>query len=52
MLVDNMGRRDLGSKIEDAVRRTFDKGIYTQDLGGKAKTSEFGDAVVAELRKM
>jgi len=52
MLVDNMGRRDLGSRIEDAVRRTFDKGIYTQDLGGKAKTSEFGDAVVAELRKM
>lgn len=52
LLVDNMGRRDLGQKIEDAVRRTFDKGIYTRDLGGKAKTSEFGDAVTAEIRRM
>jgi 3-isopropylmalate dehydrogenase len=52
LLVDNMGRRDLGNLIEGAVRRTFDRGIYTQDLGGKAKTNEFGDAVVSELRKM
>jgi 3-isopropylmalate dehydrogenase len=52
LMVDNMGRRDLGQKIEDAVRKTFDKGIYTQDLGGKAKTSEFGDHVAAELRKL
>ncbi len=51
LMVDNLGHRDLGQKIEDAVRRTFDKGIYTQDLGGKAKTSEFGDAVAAQLRK-
>ncbi|MEM0448621.1 MAG: isocitrate/isopropylmalate dehydrogenase family protein [Methanomassiliicoccales archaeon] len=52
MMVDNMGRRDLGDLIEKAIRSTFDKGICTQDLGGKAKTSEFGDAVVAELLKM
>jgi len=52
MLLDNMGRRDLGTKIETAVARTFSKGIYTQDLGGKAKTHEFGDAVEAEIRKM
>jgi 3-isopropylmalate dehydrogenase len=52
LMVDNLGHRDLGQKIEDAVRKTFDKGIYTQDLGGKTKTSEFGDAVAAELRKL
>ena len=52
MLLDNIGHRDLGAKVEQAVRATFDRGIYTQDLGGKAKTHEFGDAVVSALRKM
>ncbi len=51
MMLDNLGRKDLGQRIEDAVSRTFAKGICTQDLGGKAKTSEFGDAVVAEIRE-
>ena len=51
LLVDNMGRRDLGQRIEDAVRATFDKGIFTRDLGGNASTSSFGDAVKAELIK-
>ncbi|MDD1770798.1 MAG: 3-isopropylmalate dehydrogenase [Methanomassiliicoccales archaeon] len=51
MMLDNLGRKDLGQKIEDAVTRTFAKGIYTQDLGGKAKTSEFGDAVAAQIRR-
>ncbi|KAL4803336.1 Isopropylmalate dehydrogenase-like domain-containing protein [Aspergillus unguis] len=37
-------------QIEDAVRAVLDKGIRTADLGGKAGTREFGDAVVAALQ--
>lgn len=36
-------------KVEAAVRTVLDKGIRTADLGGKATTSEIGDAVVAAL---
>ena len=52
MMLDNLGRRDLGDVVMKAIRATLDKGIYTQDLGGKAKTHEVGDAVVAEIRKL
>lgn len=51
LMLDNLGRRDLGTVLNNAVRATLDKGIYTQDLGGKYTTSEVGDAVVAAVRK-
>ena len=50
MMLDNLGRRDLGQVVRDAVRSAFDQGVYTQDLGGKAKTHEMGDAVVAAIQ--
>jgi 3-isopropylmalate dehydrogenase len=52
LMLDNLGRRDLGTVVNDAVRATFDQGIYTQDLGGTYKTHQVGDAVVAAIRKM
>ena len=51
MMLDNLGRRDLGKIINDGVRTVFDQGIYTQDLGGTAKTHEVGDAVVEAIRR-
>lgn len=38
--------------VEEAVRRTIDSGVSTGDIGGKASTSEVGDAVAAELAKL
>ncbi|RDW71342.1 3-isopropylmalate dehydrogenase-3 [Coleophoma cylindrospora] len=35
--------------VEEAVRRTIEKGVRTKDIGGSAKTSEVGDAVAKEL---
>lgn len=52
MMLDKLGRRDLGRKVEQAVRLTFDQGVYTQDLGGKARTHEVGDAVAAAIRSL
>ncbi|MCJ1255919.1 3-isopropylmalate dehydrogenase [Lignoscripta atroalba] len=38
--------------VEVAVRRTIDSGVRTGDIGGKASTSEVGDAVAGELEKV
>jgi 3-isopropylmalate dehydrogenase len=38
--------------VEEAVRRTIESGIRTQDIGGKNSTVEVGDAVAAELKKV
>lgn len=36
--------------IDDAVYETFIQGIRTKDIGGLSSTSEFGDAVVRNLK--
>lgn len=38
--------------IEDAVRRTIEKGTRTKDIGGVSSTVEVGDAVAEELKKV
>ena len=38
--------------VEEAVRRTIDSGTRTGDIGGRATTSEVGDAVAKELVKV
>jgi 3-isopropylmalate dehydrogenase len=35
--------------VEEAVRRTIEKGIRTGDIGGSSTTSQVGDAVAEEL---
>jgi len=38
--------------VEDAVRRTIENGVRTKDIGGSSSTTEMGDAVAAELKKV
>lgn len=38
--------------VEEAVRRTIENGVRTKDIGGTSSTSEVGDAVAAELKKV
>ena len=38
-------------KIENALFKTFSDGIYTQDLGGMATTTEFTDAIIKHLNQ-
>ncbi|OPY31025.1 MAG: Homoisocitrate dehydrogenase [Methanomassiliicoccales archaeon PtaU1.Bin124] len=52
MMLDNLGHRDLGQIVHDGVRKALDQHVYTRDLGGKATTSEMGDAVVKAIRAM
>jgi len=40
-----------GEEIEDAVKFVLKEGIYlTRDIGGKAGTSQVGDALVQRIR--
>ncbi|MDR2866387.1 MAG: isocitrate/isopropylmalate dehydrogenase family protein [Methanomassiliicoccaceae archaeon] len=47
MMLDHLGHEDMGTMIQDAVRRCLDDGKYTADLGGKLTTRQMG----AEIRK-
>lgn len=38
--------------VEEAVRRTIEKGVRTKDIGGNNSTVEVGDAVAEELKKV
>jgi isocitrate dehydrogenase (NAD+) len=50
MLVAHIGEREAASRIENAVERALaDPANHTGDLGGKATTAEFTDAVIAGL---
>ena len=50
MMLDHIGHTDKGDMVREAVRKTIvDDGIRTGDLGGKASTREFGDAVARRV---
>ena len=44
-----IGENTYAEKIENALFKTFKKGIFTCDLGGNATTTEFTDALIKEL---
>jgi isocitrate dehydrogenase (NAD+) len=50
MMCDHIGERAAGEKIRAAIRHVIvDQNIRTGDLGGKASTREFGDAVARRV---
>lgn len=51
MLRQSFALPDLADQIESAVYHVMNEGIVTGDLGGKATTSEFTQAVIAALGK-
>jgi 3-isopropylmalate dehydrogenase len=36
--------------VEEAVRKTIEKGFRTKDIGGSTSTKQFGDAVAEQLK--
>lgn len=52
LMLEFLGSDRLARKIEKAVEEVILKGIVTPDLGGYAKTSEVGDAIVESLLNM
>jgi isocitrate dehydrogenase (NAD+) len=50
MLLDRIGERERGRRLETAVRKVIAEGRgTTPDIGGKGSTGGFADAVVAAL---
>ena len=49
MLLDHVGRPDLGDRIRRAIAATIRDGVRTRDLGGAYSTAEVTVAVIARL---
>jgi len=51
MMLEYLGDNSGAVRIEQAIRHVISAGIKTRDLGGRAGTKEFGDAVVKALHE-
>src|SRR6266436_2767439 len=50
MMLDHLGERAAARRIEAALEKVYREGQHaTRDLGGKASTNEFTDALIAAL---
>jgi isocitrate/isopropylmalate dehydrogenase len=50
MMLDHIGEREASARIRAAVGRILSAGkVRTRDLGGKASTTEFTEAICREL---
>src|SRR5713226_3256339 len=50
LMLDHLGERPAAEKIEAALLKTYSDGIYTtRDVGGKANTEQFTNAVLEAL---
>ena len=52
MMLDHLGETDMARSIEVAVDQVLAEGPRTPDLGGKATTEEFTDAVIRALSNL
>jgi len=50
MMMDWLGEREIGRRIEAAVQKTLEAKVFTPDLGGSFHTSHVTDAVKGYLR--
>jgi isocitrate dehydrogenase (NAD+) len=51
MLLDRLGQRERGQRLEAAIRKVISEGQeLTPDIGGKGSTRSFTDRVIAALR--
>lgn len=52
-MLDFFGHEDWGAKLIDCIEKLLvENKTLTPDLGGKASTSEVGDAIVVKIREM
>jgi isocitrate dehydrogenase (NAD+) len=50
MMLEHLGEIEAGKRVEVAVQKVLAEGkTLTGDLGGKAKTTEITDAIIAAL---
>ncbi|HKJ68856.1 MAG TPA: tartrate dehydrogenase [bacterium] len=53
MMLEHLGQPEAADLLDRALREvTASRGVFTPDLGGKSKTTDVTDAVIASLRKL
>jgi isocitrate dehydrogenase (NAD+) len=51
MMLDRMGQRERGQRLEAAIRKVIGEGKdLTPDIGGKGTTTSFTDRVIASMQ--
>jgi len=51
MMLEHIGQRDVSTRVRNAVKATLEaREAVTPDAGGSARTEEYADAIVANLR--
>ncbi|KIL37117.1 tartrate dehydrogenase [Cohnella kolymensis] len=51
MMLDFFGFEDVGQLLLDSIEDTMEAGIITPDLGGKASTTEVGEAILTKFKE-
>jgi tartrate dehydrogenase/decarboxylase / D-malate dehydrogenase len=52
MLLDHIGKQELGTALLNSIEAVLAAGeVQTPDLGGRAGTTDMGDAILAEFRR-
>jgi tartrate dehydrogenase/decarboxylase/D-malate dehydrogenase len=49
LMIDDLGERDAAKLVMDALRHVAKHGPRTRDLGGSARTTELGSAIVGAI---
>jgi len=52
MMLSHLGEGATADKIDRAVDQVLEGGPRTADLGGRATTEEFTDAVIGALKRL
>jgi len=51
LMLAHLGERERAAALQNAIQQVYAEGVHlTGDVGGKASTTEFTDAVIARLR--
>jgi isocitrate dehydrogenase (NAD+) len=51
LMLDHLGERNAAERIQNALEKVYREAKHTtRDVGGKAGTTEFADAVIAALK--
>jgi len=50
LMLRHLGKEDVADRIMAAITATLESGVKTRDVGGRASTSEYTEAVISNLR--
>jgi isocitrate dehydrogenase (NAD+) len=51
-MLAHIGEHDASKRLQKAIRAVYAEGkTLTRDIGGKASTEEFADAVIANVKE-